>query len=322
MASKPFINWEQLLRDLTTLLGVDTWTKSQRPSVAAALGVSETTVDRLNRDLKALGYFESRGASGGVRIKNGRKSPIRAQEWKIGADPDTILATAKERGFVFGGKNDNHTPKQRVSPRPEGDEPKYEPVRRVDPIAAQAAKDIEHYHVQGWDLDPKTMEAPRANTRPEPAPESPFAVLKPLRKDEAAALVEAARQYQSKMEFINEEVERFAAHGISLDPSVIGFPRDQQLETIGQVLSYVTTLEKQAERNMAQSSGSAEVGDLKTQIKRQQLTIEELIRDRSEREREATRIANQWSGKVATLNQKIEALEQELHEAKRQPVAV
>jgi len=72
---------------------------------------------------------------------------------------------------------------------------------------------------------------------------SPFEALRPLRKDESRALIEAARQYRGKSVFLKTKITELRAEGFVADESMFSFERDAHLETIGLVLPYVESLE-------------------------------------------------------------------------------
>lgn len=74
---------------------------------------------------------------------------------------------------------------------------------------------------------------------------SPFEVLRPLRRDESHAQVEAARRYRDRMSFIEGEVRRFEDMGIKVKPGAFKFVRDVALEYIVPVLPYIESLEKE-----------------------------------------------------------------------------
>lgn len=119
---------------------------------------------------------------------------------------------------------------------------------------------------------------------------SPFADLAPLRKDEPAALVEAARQYQNRSKLVAEAQERFMAvlsdAGVSIDPSTINvtYERDERLETIALVLPRITELEGRVERLTKErnevKSRNDEYRIMKETISKQRQQIDRLIAER------------------------------------------
>lgn len=72
---------------------------------------------------------------------------------------------------------------------------------------------------------------------------SPFEALRPLRKNESKALVEAARQYKNKAVFLAQKIEELRAEGFTVDASMFSFKQDEYLETVAQILPYVDSLE-------------------------------------------------------------------------------
>jgi hypothetical protein len=97
-------------------------------------------------------------------------------------------------------------------------------------------------------------ESPTEETRAIAGPEasSPFEVLRSERKDESAALIEAARQYVGRRDVIRRAFQEMEKQGITVDWShvdqVVSVETDDRLETVADLLPYVTQLEKRIER--------------------------------------------------------------------------
>jgi len=76
---------------------------------------------------------------------------------------------------------------------------------------------------------------------------SPFEVLRGLRKDEPAALVEAARQYSRRQDFVLERLDEIEKLGIAIDRSkvmsAIKLETDPEFEGIVKVLPHIDDLE-------------------------------------------------------------------------------
>jgi hypothetical protein len=96
-------------------------------------------------------------------------------------------------------------------------------------------------------------ETSRETTRAIAGPEhpSPFAVLSPLRKDEYAALTEAARQYANRKAEFAKVIENLRGMGIEIDDAkldkAVRFPVDPHMEAICEILPYVNRLEGMVE---------------------------------------------------------------------------
>lgn len=76
---------------------------------------------------------------------------------------------------------------------------------------------------------------------------SPFEGLRALKRDEPAALVEAARQYEHRQDFVLERLVEIEKLGVTIDREkvmkAIKLDRDDELEGIVKVLPYVGELE-------------------------------------------------------------------------------
>jgi CDC6, C terminal winged helix domain len=91
-----------------------------------------------------------------------------------------------------------------------------------------------------------------------PEAQSAFEALRPLRKDEPRALIEAARQYRDRTHGINSKIEDVIATakelGISINESAlresVPVETDDRLETICLILPYIDELERVVELNI------------------------------------------------------------------------
>lgn len=95
----------------------------------------------------------------------------------------------------------------------------------------------------------KSTEETRAIAGPEP--DKPFASLAPLRKDEYAALIEAARQYANRKAEFAKVIDNLRAMGIEIDDAkldkAVKFPSDPHMDSISEVLPYISRLEGMVE---------------------------------------------------------------------------
>jgi hypothetical protein len=122
---------------------------------------------------------------------------------------------------------------------------------------------------------------------------SSFAGLAPLRKNEAYALVEAARQYTQRGTKMQEALAEFLHQaeelGLTVDDTKLQgsfgkAKKDERLESVGLVLPYITSLEQRVERLTtdlnAERARFAEFGQLKSTVASQRSHIERLIAER------------------------------------------
>jgi hypothetical protein len=88
-----------------------------------------------------------------------------------------------------------------------------------------------------------------------PEPENPFLILRGLRKDESAALVEAARQYLDRAKLVQTKLGELEAAGIHIDMSAVKFDKDDRLETVALTLPYIGRLESEIHNYVNQIEG-------------------------------------------------------------------
>lgn len=180
---------------------------------ASALGVSEKAVADLRKVAARVGGLEARYV-GGPKGKGGRNS-----YWTFTHDAKWI-----EDEFMkqFGLQLRSYDIDKRMRP-----------VRQ--PSVTEFAPDAEGV------LTPLKQ-----------IPETQIAQqLRPLRKSEPEALIEAARQYMGREAFIKEELERFAKMGITIDESAIKVEKDPVLEAISGLVGFIdnqkAAIDRQAE---------------------------------------------------------------------------
>lgn len=121
---------------------------------------------------------------------------------------------------------------------------------------------------------------------------NPFSALRPLRKDESYAMVEAARQYRDRSGKITERIDALVTQakelGMTIDEealrSSIVLDTDERMEHILLVMPYIESLERSLERMTTiadQWKSKAEERDsLALQVKRQKEQIERLVAQR------------------------------------------
>lgn len=111
----------------------------------------------------------------------------------------------------------------------------------------------------------------RATSGPE-AP-SPMDTLRPLRFNESAAQVEAARQYLAKVSFVDEQIAEFKSRGIRIDRSAFKIQRDSVLDAITLVLPYVNSLEKQIETLKKNLHAAGDISVVRKQLEETQIAL-------------------------------------------------
>lgn len=91
-----------------------------------------------------------------------------------------------------------------------------------------------------------------------PEAESPFEALRPLRKDESKALVEAARQYANKGKFLADKIAELQREGFEIAPGALSLKRDERLEAVAMAIPYIDSLESMNTRLLSQNNGARE----------------------------------------------------------------
>lgn len=76
-----------------------------------------------------------------------------------------------------------------------------------------------------------------------PEHESAFEALRPMRKNEGAALIEAASQYKQRAVLVATKLKELEDIGVHIDPDLVVIERDTMLENVALVLPYVVELE-------------------------------------------------------------------------------
>lgn len=214
----------QIVENLYDLLGVETEQRGGNLFFGETIGAHPSTVNHVTLFLKKNGFLTFRY----VGMPPGSTTPGKITLWTLHGTKEDAVAALKASWGKQGVK------KQPVSeaapaPRPE----------KIDEPVALAPE--------------KSSEVTRAIAGPEP--ESPFAVLRSLRKDESGALVEAARQYANRMKLVETKLAELAEAGIHVDVSAIKLDKDERLEVISLVLPYINSLES-ALHNLSEQNES------------------------------------------------------------------
>jgi hypothetical protein len=252
-----------------------------------------------------MGALETVAVTGGLREDG---TPIRNQQYTIKKSAEDILFIGKKRGIKWGQHVALNKQPELITqvPAERLDQPTAPPM--PTPTPKPAPPPAPDPAIQAY----RTIGAP--GDRIDEA-ESPFAVLRPMKRNEQRALIEAAIQYKRNRTFIDEKVAEFAEHGLTLDPAVVGFPVDDRLEVLSVVGDEFERLIRENERlqDYANQRGrdESEVKELRLTIARQEEQLTQIARQRAAEHQEAVRLSGQHSGKVATLTQQITKLEQE-----------
>lgn len=106
-----------------------------------------------------------------------------------------------------------------------------------------------------------------------PDGESPFSALRPLKYNESAAQIEAARQYRDRVSFIEQQLAEFRERGIKVDPRAFKIDRDARLDAITLTLPYIDSLEKQIENLTSNLKRSGDVPALRKQLEETQIAL-------------------------------------------------
>lgn len=92
---------------------------------------------------------------------------------------------------------------------------------------------------------------------------APFEPLRALRKDEALALLEAARQYRSRADVVEEKMQELGDAGVEVNPEAFAIRKDERLEHVALILpafdSVVAERDRFAERANQWSSQIVEI---------------------------------------------------------------
>ena len=117
-----------------------------------------------------------------------------------------------------------------------------------------------------------------------PEPEKPFDVLAPLRKDEPAALIEAAKQYANRWSDVENKYQELIRMGIQVDKEVflrsIKMPRNEFLETLTLVLPIITDLQTNNEKLLRQLNDARDKTKDYLELKKKYEVLQKLQHDR------------------------------------------
>lgn len=76
----------------------------------------------------------------------------------------------------------------------------------------------------------------------------PFEAIRSLRRDEAMAMIEAARQYRARIDVVENKIRELQENGIEVSPDAFSLKRDDRLETIALVVPAFDALIRERDR--------------------------------------------------------------------------
>lgn len=300
-------NGDEVARKICQHLGIGVEHKTGNDEVAAEIGVQPYVVRNISRILKYIGSLN-------VRLEYGPGTG-RVSYWTMVDDFTTIKSKMRDKNLDWrqttwerisrelGNKSMQEIHRERMAAKAAKQTPEQaEAAHRVElPPAVQRARELAEKPAVGTDKNGEQV-AVIGQDRP-----NPFKVLSPLRKDEAHALVEAARQYRDRELFIEQQEKLFAEHGIKLNAGAIELDRDERLETVGLVLGYIERLETEnarlEERAAPATQALRELASLRTETQAQKARIDSLVQEKMKERDRAIQ------------------LEQQLRQRKSEPVA-
>lgn len=204
------------------IFGVEKEARGGYHQVADVLGIPDASVGHTTSWMKKAGFLTIRDAG----MPDG--SFGKSSWWTLHGSKEECVAALKASWGTPGVKKTEAETQFRSSVAYQ------EPGRR-------GAENLRLPEKQEVVLATNDEEEVRAIAGPEP--ESPFAVLRALRKDESGALVEAARQYANRAKLVDQKLGELEAAGIHVDRSAVKMDKDEVLESVALVLPYINSLE-------------------------------------------------------------------------------
>lgn len=144
--------------------------------------------------------------------------------WKVFQEAEILLNMGNLKNPLYGVmKNAEDAHESLTAYHESGQKPEAGPSRNRGSSAPAEASILRH--VSGPDVQ-----------------ESKFEVLRPLRKDESLAIVEAARQYLGRKQLKAQKLKELRDGGINVPDNAIPLARDERLENVLLTLPYIDTL--------------------------------------------------------------------------------
>lgn len=267
------IDLEALLQQMIDHIGgLHKEVRASVKSVAAEIGVNSSSVQRVRTFAERVGGLDVRYTS----ATPGAKSPKgRHAWWTFVHDVPWMVAEAKRKwgltALTFGELRDKM------------------PGKRSSRTTEEVEKPV---------------------TTPEPKPETQIAAeLQKVRKSEPEALLEAARQYAGREEFIEEELRRFHEMGIEIDRSAIKFETDERLETAVILLPFVDKLIAAIDRQSVRLGELRDTARDNAKVEELQAEVEELKKERRERSEATKVLADRHRLEMQSRDRRIRTLE-------------
>lgn len=306
---------EKVLSKFVPALGVSGWKQTSVSDVAQVTKLPRSTVQRVKSILENAGYLEARFKGVGTGAGG------RYAEWRLTVDaPDPATAVTvitdglRERGWdlteammarirqeqgtarVYKGRN--ASAKQRAS--------RVIVAATTDPTARQVVKEVAK---QNGHAEPETVHVSGEE------PESPMKGMAPARKDDAAALIEAARQYKERAQVVEDSLAALARMGVTVDRSAIQMTEDPALEAVLPLLPYVDSLNATIERLQQRIESTRYSGDaamLRAELQESRQTVARLVRERGEAQEATKQLMDQWKNRLADADREKRALAQDV----------
>ena len=306
--------YPDLARKIAELLGTGE-TMTSREEIADAVGYSVAQVGftastlehfgGLQRSAKVIGYRPNPKFSQGV---GSPQVPIKASSWAIIRPIEDTLRDIRKANWHWTSAVSVRNRATRINAEIVAAKPTVGPrgYEKVWPAKGT-------YIVERPEDDTKETTVHISGDEAE----SPFAVLKPLRKDEAAALIAAARQYGQRNAFIEEEISRFAAVGLTLDREAVGMSKDERLEHIGLVMDYIDRLEREATAPATVRADSNEVKQLRAEATELRNQVNRMVREKSDQKTAVEDLLNRYRNEKSLIQRRNDELETDLVRAKR-----
>lgn len=222
------------------LLGVEKEQQSGYHQMADVLGIPDASVGHVTSWMRKAGFLTARSAG----MPDG--SFGKSSWWTLHGSKEECVAALKKSWGKPGVRKPAATA---AAPDPDTAIPPVDMQtdHRYNPPSTTSERN------EAVALATKDDEEVRAIAGPEP--ESPFAVLRALRKDESGALVEAARQYANRAKLVDQKLGELEAAGIHVDRGAVKMDKDERLEAISLVLPHINSLENALHNFSEQNEG-------------------------------------------------------------------
>jgi hypothetical protein len=291
---KALADYLNALENTYALLGTEPNAGVAYAKVAEAISVPHWRFINLKTLMEDLGILRSEIEYNAV--VNGKRTMGRRSTWQLVVP----LEEAKARIIKWDKKGDSWEYEKRpgyVPKAPVGKGRFSKPELLVETAAEYAGNHIATDSLAAMmEAESRFQEEPpvtiakteREETRAiaGPEPEKTFAALASLRKDEPAALVEAARQYSNRQNAVEKQYQSLVTMGLDVDKekflASISLPRDEFLEAISLVLPLVTSLQNQNDYLLNQLN-----------------TARDRIKDYAEVKHSYERLQKRWNERVA-----------------------